>query len=102
MKAKDLRAMSKQELGSKLEELRKEMIKHNAQISTGTTPKSPGQVRNIKKTIAKILTIVGATKLEDSKSSSVSTQKETSKAPKAEVKPKEAKEVPKSEEKNNG
>ena len=49
--------MSKADLNSKLEELRKEMIKHNAQISTGTTPKSPGQVKEIRKTIAKILTI---------------------------------------------
>ncbi|MBW2996071.1 50S ribosomal protein L29 [Candidatus Woesearchaeota archaeon] len=82
MKAKDLRSMSKQELNSKLEELRKEMIKHNAQISTGTTPKSPGQVREIKKTIAKILTIVGTQKEEPSK-----------------AKAEEAKEAPKTEEK---
>ena len=35
-----------------------ELIKINAQISTGTTPKSPGQVKQIKKNIAKILTIL--------------------------------------------
>jgi len=57
MRTKDLRVMSEAELKSKLTELRMELIKHNAQISTGTTPKSPGQVRNVKKTIAKILTI---------------------------------------------
>ena len=85
MKAKDLRSMSKDDLNSKLAELRKELIKHNAQISTGTTPKSPGQVREIKKTIAKILTIANTqetkepesdSKLEDKKSSSVSTKQE--------------------------
>ncbi|MEE9525251.1 MAG: 50S ribosomal protein L29 [Candidatus Woesearchaeota archaeon] len=99
MKAKDLRSLSKSDLNSKLEELRKEMIKHNAQISTGTTPKSPGQVRETKKTIAKILTIVGTQRVS-------SKQKETSEVPKAEVKedakPKETKEAPKNEEKNNG
>lgn len=57
MKAKDLRAMSEAELKFKLAELRMELVKHNAQISTGTTPKSPGQVKTVKKTIAKILTI---------------------------------------------
>lgn len=57
MKIKDLRSMSKEDLNSKLVELRKELIKHNAQIATGTMPKSPGQIREIKKTIAKILTI---------------------------------------------
>jgi large subunit ribosomal protein L29 len=105
MKTKDLRSMSKVELNSKLTELRKELIKHNAQISTGTTPKSPGQVREIKKTIAKIMTVVGAqgaSKLEDKKSSSVSTQ-EAGKAPKSsEEKKVEEKPAPKTEEKNNG
>ena len=61
-KAKDLRTMSKADLDSRLVELRKELIKHNAQIATGTTPKSPGQVREVKKTIAKILTIVSGAK----------------------------------------
>ncbi len=57
MKAKELRAIPREDLLSKLSELKKELIKHNAQIATGTTPKSPGQVREIKKTIARILTI---------------------------------------------
>jgi large subunit ribosomal protein L29 len=56
MKAKELRPMSESDLNGKLAELRKELMKHNAQIATGTTPKSPGQVRSTKKTIAKILT----------------------------------------------
>jgi large subunit ribosomal protein L29 len=58
MKARDLRVMPKPELMSKLNELKKELVKQNAQIAVGTTPKSPGQVKQIKKTIAKILTII--------------------------------------------
>ena len=58
MKAKEMRSMGKEELQTKLEELKKELMKANAQISTGTTPKSPGQVKQIKKNIARILTIV--------------------------------------------
>jgi large subunit ribosomal protein L29 len=88
MKTKDLRSMSKEDMKSKLIELRKELIKHNAQIATGTTPKSPGQVREIKKTIAKILTIVGN---QTTKGSDVThTQQEE---PKATTKPSEEKKV---------
>ena len=58
MKVRDLRGMPKEELLNKLNELKKELVKQNAQIATGTTPKSPGQVKQTKKTIAKILTIL--------------------------------------------
>ncbi len=58
LKIKEIRGMTKEDLNDKLEELKKELIKINAQIATGTTPKSPGQVRQIKKTIARILTII--------------------------------------------
>jgi len=57
MKIKDLRSMSEDELKSKFIELKKELIKSNAQIATGTTPKSPGQVKQTKRLIAKILTL---------------------------------------------
>ena len=58
MKIKELRSLNREELNKKLIELRKDLIKQNAQIATGTSPKSPGQVKQIKKTIARILTIV--------------------------------------------
>ncbi len=57
MKSKELRNLSKKDLEAKLLEIKKELIRLNAQIATGTVPKSPGQVKQIKKTIAKILTI---------------------------------------------
>jgi len=57
MKIKDIRSMSNEELKSKFIELRKELIKSNAQVATGTTPKSPGQIKQTKKIIAKILTL---------------------------------------------
>jgi ribosomal protein L29 len=44
-------------LNSKLSEIRKELIKLNTQVSRGTTLKNPGQIKQIKKTIARILTI---------------------------------------------
>ena len=58
MKMNNLTSMNVEDLNAKVKELRKELIKHNAQIATGTTPKSPGQVRQTKKTIARILTVL--------------------------------------------
>jgi large subunit ribosomal protein L29 len=58
LKIKEIESMGNDELKSKLEELKKDLIKHNAQIATGTNPKSPGQVKVIKKTVARILTVL--------------------------------------------
>ena len=49
--------MNELELNSKLTELKKELMKLNSQIAIGTVPKSPGKVKEIKRTIAKILSI---------------------------------------------
>lgn len=54
LKIKEIRSMTKEDLDDKLTELKKELMKINAQIATGTTPKSPGQVRQIRRTIARI------------------------------------------------
>ena len=56
MKNKDLDSKSKEELEAQLVELNKELIKLNTQVATGTTLKSPGQVKKIKKNIARLLT----------------------------------------------
>ncbi|MCA9477522.1 MAG: 50S ribosomal protein L29 [Nanoarchaeota archaeon] len=57
MKYKDLEKLSAADLDKKLKETRVELIKLNGQVETGTTPKSPGQIKNLKKTIAKINTL---------------------------------------------
>ena len=49
-KIKELRKLKKEELEIRLDQLRMELIKINAQISTGTPPENPGQVKNTKKT----------------------------------------------------
>ena len=56
MKSKDLSAKPKEELETLLAEQRKELVKLNTQVATKTSLKSPGQVRNVKKTIARIMT----------------------------------------------
>ncbi len=57
MKAKELRVMSDADLNAKIVELKNELMKSNSQIATGTLPKSPSRVREMKRTIAQIFTI---------------------------------------------
>ncbi len=56
MKDLDLTKMSKDELKAKMLELRKELIKLNAQTATGTSAKNPKQIRIDRKNIARLLT----------------------------------------------
>ncbi len=49
--------MDEKTMSNKLAELRDELISINAQVAMGTVPENPGRVREIKRTIAKILTV---------------------------------------------
>jgi large subunit ribosomal protein L29 len=55
---KEFKNMGKADLQKKLVDLKKELIKENAQIAVGTTPKSPGQVKQMKKAIATIIQLL--------------------------------------------
>ena len=57
MKSKELRLLNQQDLDGKIVELRQELMKINSQIAVGTLPKSPGRVKEVKRTIAKIFTL---------------------------------------------
>ena len=57
MKAKELRLLNETDMENKMLELKKELMKINSQIAIGTIPKNPDKVKNIKRTIAKIITI---------------------------------------------
>lgn len=71
MKIKELRNMDNASLNEKLTELKKELVKVNAQVAIGTALKNPGQVRVIKKTLARILTLSSEKEVEKSKQSEV-------------------------------
>jgi len=58
IKKKEIRAFNVEDLKSRIEELRRELMKENAQVATGTVPKSPGLIRSHKKNIARMLTII--------------------------------------------
>ncbi len=65
IKNKELRSTAIEELKSKMSELKKQLMKDYTQVSTGTTPKSPGQIKAARKTIAKIKTILKEKKEEE-------------------------------------
>ncbi len=49
--------MNEPDLENKIVELKKELMKIKSQIALGTVPKNPSKVKEIMRTIAKILTI---------------------------------------------
>jgi large subunit ribosomal protein L29 len=53
----EVRKMKSEDMDKKIAELNKEMMRIQTQISQGTAPEKPGRARQIKKTIARILTI---------------------------------------------
>ena len=57
MKAKEIRSTDKNTLNEKIIELKKELVKINAQVAIGTALKNPGEIKKIKKMLARILTI---------------------------------------------
>ena len=67
MKFKELKAMQPADLKEKVLELRKELMKENAQVAIGTVPKNPRKLRLAKKTIARIETILGTNKEGETK-----------------------------------
>jgi ribosomal protein L29 len=54
MKYKDLAALKPTDLKKKKHEVTTELIKIQAQVAVGTTPKNPGQIKQLKKILARI------------------------------------------------
>ena len=57
IKTSELKQMDDKALTNKVNELRNELISINAQVAMGTLPENPGKIKEIKRTIARILTI---------------------------------------------
>ncbi|MBS3140879.1 50S ribosomal protein L29 [Candidatus Woesearchaeota archaeon] len=55
---KNQQPRNKEEQKSKLVELRKELMKLNSQKSSGTTPENPGNIRKLRREIARVLTFL--------------------------------------------
>jgi len=55
---KELKDLSNQELANRLDEFKKELLKLNVQVATGANTSNPGKLRQTKKNIARILTLL--------------------------------------------
>lgn len=66
IKKKVLKEMTVADRGKKLAELRLELAKERAQIALGASPQNPGRVRELRRTIARLLTGVKEKKKEGS------------------------------------
>ena len=62
VKLAELRDTSGKELGERVVELRAELSRERALISSGTKPENPGKIKRMRKTIARILTILNEKK----------------------------------------
>jgi large subunit ribosomal protein L29 len=54
---RELGALKEEALAKRLDDVRMELIKLRAQVGTGTVPKNPSQLRQARRTIARILTL---------------------------------------------
>ncbi|QQG39867.1 MAG: 50S ribosomal protein L29 [Candidatus Aenigmatarchaeota archaeon] len=57
IRAKEMRSMEERELRKRVDELRLELTKSQAQVAIGGAPPNPGRIGEIKRTIARALTI---------------------------------------------
>ncbi len=68
IKKSELKQMTPEQMTIKLRDLKSELMKIRAQISTKTTLENPGRVRAVKKTIAKLHTFIHQKKVPASPS----------------------------------
>ena len=54
---KEFRSLSDEELAKRLQEFKKELLKLNVQVATGSQVASPGKLKQTKKNIARIKTL---------------------------------------------
>jgi len=57
IRAKEVRKLNDSEYESKMSEIQKELMKLNAQRSSGSTPENVGKIRALKRAVARMLTI---------------------------------------------
>jgi large subunit ribosomal protein L29 len=55
---KDLRNLSVTEMNERLKEFKKELLKLNVQVATGSQAANPGKLKQTKKNIARVYTLL--------------------------------------------
>lgn len=67
VKKKELNQLDYNGLKSKLEDLKKDLMKINAQRFSGSSVENPGRIKHVKRTIARIKTYMKTKKEENTK-----------------------------------
>jgi len=67
VRAKELRKLKPEDLNSQLQELKLELMKELSNVKMGRPVKNPGKIKEIKKNIARILTIKRELKAREGK-----------------------------------
>jgi large subunit ribosomal protein L29 len=57
MRMKDIRAMSPEDREKRVTELRTELVRLRTMVKAGGAPENPSQIREIRRTIARMLTV---------------------------------------------
>jgi len=57
MRADDIRELSYEQMGEKLQEMRQELFSERSKIASGGAPENPGRIKEIKRTIARLKAI---------------------------------------------
>ena len=55
---KELRGLSIDDLNARIKESKKELLKLNVHVASGTSTTNPGKLRQLKKNVARILTLI--------------------------------------------
>jgi len=58
MKKIEFKQLSKEQLKEKYNDLRKDLMRLNTQRATKTVPENPGNIKNLRRNIARILTLI--------------------------------------------
>jgi large subunit ribosomal protein L29 len=67
MKLWELKEMSSEQLAARLAELREELLRTRAEGAMGGAPANPGRIRALRKSIARILTLLREEELRKGK-----------------------------------
>lgn len=59
LRMKEIREMNAEARAKKLKEIRDELLHERGQAAMGGAPHSPGQIRALRKNLARILTVMG-------------------------------------------
>jgi len=67
LKVKQIREMKPEELAKKLSELKLELAKEHGNVKMGRPVKNPGKIREMRRAIARLVTIKHQTKIQAAK-----------------------------------